>query len=102
METLGAAHKPKAACTVDMTQLHHVAFIPRLVTCVGQLQLHLWNSLGGAVDPVGFEEVRLDRSRVAIAQLVARRFHNPKVVGSILTCHTLVESYHAFQRNAQP
>ena len=56
----------------------------------------------GAVDPVGFEEVRLDRSRVAIAQLVARRSHNPEVVSSILTCHTLVESYHAFQRSAQP
>ena len=39
----------------------------------------------GAVDPVGFEEVRLNRSRVAIAQLVARRSHNPKVVSSNLT-----------------
>ena len=28
------------------------------------------------------------RTRVAVAQLVARKSHNPKVVSSILTCHT--------------
>ena len=27
------------------------------------------------------------RTRVAVAQLVARRSHNPKVVSPILTCH---------------
>ena len=29
----------------------------------------------------------LQRHQVAVAQLVARRSHNPKVVSSILTCH---------------
>ena len=46
-----------------------------------------------AVDPISFEEVGLDRSGVAIAQLVARRSRNPKVVYSILTCHTLVATH---------
>ena len=48
-----------------------------------------WN----AVDPIGFEEVELDRSRAAIAQLVARKSPNPKVVFSDLTCHILVATH---------
>ena len=56
-----------------------------------------------AVDPIGFEEVELDRSRVAIAQLVARRSRNPKVVNSILTCHTLVATHtHCFELARNP
>ena len=53
-----------------------------------------------AVDPIGIEEVELDRSRGAIEQLVARRSHYPRVVNSILTCHTLAATHtHWFEQS---
>ena len=72
---------------------HHVPLISCLAGCVTQSVFALMELTRSAVEPIGFEEVGLDRSRVAIAQLVARRSHNPKVVSSILTCHTLVAPY---------
>ena len=72
-----------------MIPLHHVFLISFLASSVGQTGVALMEPTWSAVDPVGVEEVELDRTRVAIAQLVARRSHNPKVVSSILTCRIL-------------
>ena len=73
-----------------MIPLHHVPLISCLAICVSRIVVVLMELTGSAVDPIGSEEVELDTSRGAKAQLVARTSHYHKVANSILTCHTLV------------
>ena len=61
-----------------------------LMLLVGPHQPKQENKCYTCKRPWSYKQLRPQRCcQVAIAQLVARRSHNPKVVSSILTCHTI-------------